>query len=76
MDCRTRWVFVLLQKPLSAVPRAFVPIMDDVHPIDDIDLDGKSRAKRIFVSLEPLPDKRIYRIDERGIETYEECVQG
>ena len=48
--------------------------MDGQHPFEDVELNAESRAKRLFVSIEPLPDKRIYRIDERGVETYEEYV--
>lgn len=48
--------------------------MNDDKNDDNIDLNGESRAKRLFVSIEPLPDRRVYRIDPRGIETYDEYV--
>lgn len=48
--------------------------MDGQHPLEDVDLNAESRAKRLFVSIEPLPERRIYRIDDRGVETYEEYV--
>lgn len=65
----------------TACPRPQPPVrfglffaMDGQHPFEDVELNAESRAKRLFVSIEPLPDKRIYRIDERGVETYEEYV--
>lgn len=47
----------------------------EVTQVDDlIETEAQKRAKRLFLSIEPLPDKRLFRIDDRGNETYEECV--
>lgn len=67
---------VLAEAPnfLSSVGTALSSNMDGQHPFEDVDLNAESRAKRLFVSIEPLPERRIYRIDDRGMETYEEYV--
>jgi hypothetical protein len=46
--------------------------MDGAQSDEPLDMNAASRAKRLFVSIEPLPDRRIYRIDQRGIESYDD----
>ena len=49
-------------------------LMDSANSTEDVELNAESRAKRMFVSVEPIPDRRIYRIDPTGLELYEEYV--
>ena len=70
----TMHIIWILDCPVSSVSSLLKTSMDGAQSDEPLDMNAASRAKRLFVSIEPLPDRRIYRIDQRGIESYDECV--